>query len=178
MDTENSLGIVSTQHVTFKDEFFLESGRMLSPVTIAYETYGTLNENKSNAILVCHALTGSAHAAGLSSSDNSTAGWWDPMIGPNKPIDTNKYFVVCSNILGSCYGSTGPASIDPYTGSRYALKFPVVTIRDMVKAQKKLLDYLQIEKLFCVAGGSLGGMQALEWSITYPPLASWKTSVG
>ena len=167
MDTENSLGIVSTQHVTFKDEFFLESGRMLSPVTIAYETYGTLNENKSNAILVCHALTGSAHAAGLSSSDNSTTGWWDPMIGPNKPIDTNKYFVVCSNILGSCYGSTGPASIDPYTGSRYALKFPVVTIRDMVKAQKKLLDYLQIEKLFCVAGGSLGGMQALEWSITY-----------
>ena len=122
MDKENSLGIVKTLHVTFKDEFFLESGRMLSPVTIAYETYGTLNGNKSNAILVCHALTGSAHAAGYSSNDENSKGWWDEMIGTNKPIDTNKYFVVCSNILGSCYGSTGPSSIDPYTGSRYALK--------------------------------------------------------
>ena len=170
MDKENSLGIVKTQFVTFKDEFFLESGRILSPVTLAYETYGTLNENKDNVILVCHALTGSAHAAGLSSPDDTTAGWWDAMIGPGKTIDTDKYFVICSNILGSCYGSTGPASVDPYTGNRYALKFPVVTIRDMVKAQKKLLNHLKIEKLFCVIGGSMGGMQSLEWAITFPEM--------
>ena len=170
MEQGNSIGIVKTQFVTFKDEFFLESGRILSPVTLAYETYGTLNENKDNVILVCHALTGSAHAAGLSSPDDTTAGWWDAMIGPGKTIDTDKYFVICSNILGSCYGSTGPASVDPYTGNRYALKFPVVTIRDMVKAQKKLLNHLKIEKLFCVIGGSMGGMQSLEWAITFPEM--------
>lgn len=170
MEKENSIGIVKTQFVTFKDEFFLESGRILSPVTIAYETYGTLNNNKDNVILVCHALTGSAHAAGLSSPEENSAGWWDAMIGPGKTIDTDKYFVICSNILGSCYGSTGPACIDPYTGTRYALKFPVVTIRDMVKAQRKLLNYLNIEKLFCVIGGSMGGMQSLEWAITFPEM--------
>ncbi len=160
---------VKTMHVTFKEEFYLESGRILSPVTIAYETYGNLNSEKNNAVLVCHALTGSAHAAGISQDDEST-GWWDEMIGENKPIDTSRYFVICSNILGSCYGSTGPASIDPSTGGRYALKLPVITIRDMVKAQKKLLDYLGIENLFCVIGGSLGGMQALEWSLTFPEM--------
>lgn len=169
-DNTGTAGIVKTMHITFKDEFFLESGRMLSPITIAYETYGTLNEEKNNAVLVCHALTGSAHAAGISADNNENIGWWDSMIGPDKAIDTNKYFVICSNILGSCYGTTGPASIDPSTGVQYALKFPVVTIRDMVKAQKKLINYLGIEKLFCVAGGSLGGMQSLEWTITFPEM--------
>lgn len=166
---ENDLGVISTLHETFKDELYLESGRILSPYTIAYETYGTLNDNKDNVILICHALTGSAHAAGISSVDGSI-GWWDKMIGPNRTIDTNKYYVICSNILGSCYGSTGPASIDPTTGVNYALKFPVITIRDMVKAQKKLINFLGIDKLFCVIGGSFGGMQTLEWSITFPEM--------
>lgn len=171
MEQENSIGVVKTQYVTFKEEFFLESGRILSPITLAYEHYGTLNENKDNVILVCHALTGSAHVAGLSvPDDESTVGWWDAMVGPGKTLDTNKYFIICSNILSSCYGSTGPASIDPYTGNRYALRFPVVTIRDMVKAQKKLLNYLKIDKIFCVIGGSMGGMQSLEWCITYPEM--------
>ncbi|MDE7169320.1 MAG: homoserine O-acetyltransferase, partial [Mucispirillum sp.] len=165
-----NIGTVKTQHITFKDELFLESGRVLSPVAVAYETYGTLNKEKSNAVLVCHALTGSAHAAGLTSPDGSGKGWWDNMIGPGKAIDTDKYFIICSNILGSCYGTTGPSSIDPSTGINYGIKFPVVTIRDMVKVQKKLTAYLGIDKLFCVAGGSLGGMQTLEWSITYPEM--------
>ncbi len=165
---ENSVGIVRTQTHIFNEEFYLESGRMLSPITVAYETYGTLNEDKSNAILVCHALTGSAHAAGYNSPDDDKPGWWDDMIGPGKGIDTNKYFVVCSNILGSCYGTTGPASVDKSTGVPYGIKFPVVTIKDMVKLQKRLLTKLGIDKVYAVVGGSLGGMQALEWGITYP----------
>lgn len=165
---ENSAGLVRTQSVTFKEEFFLQSGRILSPVTVAYETYGALNGDKSNAILICHALTGSAHAAGYNSPDDEKPGWWDDMIGPCKPFDTNKYFIICSNMLGSCYGTTGPSSIDPSCGRPYALRFPVVTVNDMVKLQKKLITKLGIEKLFCVAGGSMGGMQALEWGVTYP----------
>ena len=166
---ENGLGVIYTLHETFTEELYLESGRVLAPYTLAYETYGELNDAKDNAILVCHALTGSAHAAGISSQDGSI-GWWDQMIGPGKTIDTNKYYVICSNILGSCYGSTGPASIDPTTGVNYALKFPVITIRDMVKAQKRLITFLGIDKLFCVVGGSFGGMQTLEWSITFPEM--------
>ena len=171
MDKECTQEKVTTMNLIFKEEFYLESGRILSPVTIAYETYGTLNNDKNNAVLVCHALTGSAHASGIS-HDSNTEGWWSEMVGKGKPIDTERYFVICSNILGSCYGSTGPSSIDPYTGCRYGLKFPVVTIRDMVKAQKKLLDYLGINQIFCVIGGSLGGMQSLEWSLTFPEIVA------
>jgi len=164
----DSVGIVKTQYVTFKDDFFFESGRVLSPVTVAYETYGELNENKDNAILICHALTGSAHAAGFNRSDEQKPGWWNDMIGPGKAFDTDKYFVISSNFLGSCFGTTGPSSVEPHSGKRYGLKFPVVTVRDMVKLQKKLVDYLEIDQLFCVAGGSMGGMQALEWGATFP----------
>ncbi|MCX8083695.1 MAG: homoserine O-acetyltransferase [Calditerrivibrio sp.] len=165
---KGSVGIVKAKTVHFKDDFFLESGRMLSKLTVAYETYGTLNEKKDNAILICHALTGSHHAAGYYTPDDQKPGWWDEMIGPGKPFDTNKYFIICSNFLGSCYGTTGPASIDPSTGKPYGLKFPVFTVKDMVKLQKKLIDHLGIPKLLCVAGGSMGGMQALEWAVTFP----------
>lgn len=165
---EKSVGIVKPQYKTFKDDFFFESGRVLTPITVCYETYGQLNEDRSNAILICHALTGSAHAAGYHSVDDQKPGWWDAMIGPGKAFDTDKYFVICQNFLGSCYGTTGPASIDPYTGKPYGLKFPVFTVKDMVKLQKKLIDSLGIQKLLAVAGGSMGGMQALEWAITFP----------
>ena len=156
---------VKTKYVTFREELFLESGRLLSPVTVAYETYGTLNKDRSNAVLICHALTGSANAAGYH-SEESGAGWWDDMIGPGKAFDTDKYFVISSNILGSCYGSTGPATIDPFTGKHYGRKFPVVTVKDMIKAQKRLIDHLGVSHLYCIAGGSLGGMQVLEWAVT------------
>ncbi|MGB9732013.1 MULTISPECIES: homoserine O-acetyltransferase MetX [Calditerrivibrio] len=165
---KSSVGIVKPKTVFFKDDFFLESGRILSKLTVAYETYGTLNKEKDNAILICHALTGSHHAAGYYSPDDQKPGWWDDMIGPGKPFDTDKYFIICSNFLGSCYGTTGPASIDPSTGKPYGLKFPVFTVKDMVKLQKKLIDHLGIPKLLCVAGGSMGGMQALEWAVTFP----------
>jgi len=164
----DSVGVVKTQFVTLRDDFFFESGRVISSVTVAYETYGVLNEKKDNAILICHALTGSAHAAGFNREDEQKPGWWDQMIGPGKAFDTDKYFVICSNFLGSCFGTTGPSSVDPQTKKRYGLKFPVVTVRDMVKLQKKLLDHLGIEKLHSVAGGSMGGMQALEWGVTFP----------
>ena len=165
---KSSVGIVKPKTVFFKDDFFLESGRILSKLTVAYETYGNLNEKKDNAILICHALTGSHHAAGYYSPDDQKPGWWDDMIGPGKPFDTDKYFIICSNFLGSCYGTTGPSSIDPSTGKPYGLKFPVFTVKDMVKLQKKLIDQLGIQKLLCVAGGSMGGMQALEWAVTFP----------
>jgi len=147
----------------FKSETGLElvSGKKLNKIEIAYETYGELNKDKSNAILVLHALSGSSHAGGEN-------GWWEKMIGPSRPLDTNKYFIICSNILGSCYGTTGPSSINPETNEPYCLNFPIITVKDMVNAQKKLIDYLEIKKLYSVIGGSLGGMQALEWAITYP----------
>lgn len=159
-----------TKILKIKEPITLKSGKVLSNVDVAYETYGKLNENKDNAILVLHALTGSAHAAYIH-KDTGKAGWWDDMIGPNKAFDTNKYFVISSNVLGGCYGTTGPASINPETGKQYALDFPVVTIEDIVDVQKKLIDYLGIEKLI-VAGGSMGGMQAIEWSIRYPQIVS------
>ncbi|MCX7771049.1 MAG: homoserine O-acetyltransferase [Proteobacteria bacterium] len=160
------LGITETKFFTF-ESLQLESGEVLSPVTIAYETYGKLNNNKDNAILICHALTGDAHAAGIS-KETGKLGWWEIMIGPDKPFDTNKYFIICSNVIGGCKGSTGPSSINPKTGKPYGMSFPVVTIKDMVNAQAKLIDYLGIEKLFCVAGGSMGGMQVLQWVYSYP----------
>ena len=170
MSESNSVGIVPTQSFTFAEDepFCLESGATLSPVTVAYETYGTLNRDRSNAILICHALSGSAHAAGYHGEEGNNPGWWDDCIGPGKAFDTERFFVICSNVLGSCYGSTGPSSIDPATGKPYGLHFPVVTIGDIVRAQVKLIDHLGIDKLLCVAGGSMGGMQALEWSGHHP----------
>lgn len=166
----NGLGIVETQTFSFgaeDDALTLVSGQKLGPVTLAYETYGTLNAAKDNAILVTHAFSGSAHAAGYHRGE-SKPGWWDDMIGPGKAFDTDKYFVICSNVLGSCNGSTGPASVDPLTGKPYGLTFPVITIEDMVHAQARLVDHLGIEKLFCVAGGSMGGMQVLQWVASFP----------
>lgn len=166
-----SVGIVPIQSVTFAEppnEMVLECGRKLGPVTLAYETYGTLNAAKDNAILIVHALSGDAHAAGCHSSDDRKPGWWDIMIGPGKAFDTNQYFVICSNIIAGCKGSTGPGSINPQTGRRYALSFPMVTVKDMVHAQKILIDHLGIPRLLCVVGGSMGGMQALQWVVSYP----------
>src|SRR5437763_10942097 len=136
-------------------------------VDVAYETYGTLDSTKSNAILILHAFSGDAHAAGTS-KENGQPGWWCSMIGPGLAFDTDRYFVICSNVLGGCQGTTGPGCFDPVTGERYGLRFPVITIRDMVRLQKRLVDHLGIERLLAVAGGSMGGMQALEWSVSYP----------
>lgn len=162
-----SVGLVETEKYTYSDKIKLDSGKKFGPIDIAYETYGELNEKKSNAILVCHALSGDAHAAGLHEGDEKV-GWWDNMIGPGKTFDTEKYFVICSNILGGCKGTTGPPSINPETGEPYGLDFPVVTVGDMVKVQKKLIDHLGIKQLLAVTGGSLGGMQALQWPVSYP----------
>ena len=168
---DKSVGIVETQYYTFAEpshEMILTSGKTLGPITLAFETYGKLNHEKTNAILILHALSGSAHAAGYHTEYDAYPGWWDHYIGPSKAFDTNKYFVICSNVIGGCNGSTGPSSINPKTGKEYALDFPIITIQDMVNAQKHLIDYLGIEKLLAVAGGSMGGMQALQWSISYP----------
>jgi homoserine O-acetyltransferase len=166
-----SVGVVQKQAFTFAappEEMRLESGAQLGPVTVAYETYGTLAPDRRNAVLVLHALSGDAHAAGVHAADDDKPGWWDCMVGPGKGIDTDKLFVICSNIIGSCMGSTGPSSPNPATGRPYALDFPVVTIGDMVAAQKALVDHLGIERLLCVVGGSIGGMQVLEWTLRYP----------
>ncbi len=169
MKKENSIGKVETKYFTFAqppEELLLESGQKLGPITLAYETYGELNKDKTNAILILHALSGDAHAAGL--DENNNPGWWDTMIGSGKAFDTDKYFVICSNCLGGCKGSTGPSSINPKTNKPYALDFPIITIEDMINAQKHLIDYLEIDKLLCVVGGSMGGMQALQWVASFP----------
>ena len=165
----DSLGIVETRYYTFAQEspFETEGGKPLSPVTLAYETYGTLNADRSNAILILHALTGDAHAAGWHKGDKSP-GWWDNMIGPGKAFDTDRYFVICSNVLGGCRGSTGPASMNPRSGKPYALEFPIITLKDMVDAQRHLVDHFAIDRLLAVSGGSMGGMQALQWVASYP----------
>lgn len=153
---DDSVGIVKTKYFKFAEppnELVLSSGERLGPITIAYETYGRLNENKTNAILIFHALSGDAHAAGYHSLDDSKPGWWDIMIGPGKPFDTNKYFVICSNVIGGCKGSTGPSSINPKTGKPYGTSFPALTILDMIRPQKKLIEYLDIKKLLSIAGG-------------------------
>ncbi|MDD5082781.1 MAG: homoserine O-acetyltransferase [Dehalococcoidales bacterium] len=163
-------GIMATSYLTIArppHELILESGEKLGPVTLAYETYGCLNTAKSNAILVLHALSGDAHAAGYhQGADNP--GWWHNMIGPGKAFDTDRYFVVCSNVIGGCKGSTGPSSINPQSGQPYGLDFPVISVKDMVQAQSCLLDYLGIDKLLCAAGGSMGGMQVLQWAVSFP----------
>ena len=158
--------IVAVHSVRF-DSLHLDCGETLAPVDVAYETYGTLNAAKSNAILILHALTGDAHAAGIS-RETGKPGWWDNSIGPGKAFDTDKYFVICSNVLGGCRGTTGPPSIHPATGAPYAMSFPVTTIPDMVRLQKKLIEHLGIRRLLAVSGGSMGGMQALEWAAAYP----------
>ncbi|HTX18555.1 MAG TPA: homoserine O-acetyltransferase, partial [Bacteroidota bacterium] len=162
---------VDTKSITLfsnSDPLVMDCGARLASVTIAYETYGDLNAAANNAILVCHALTGSAHAAGYLGEDPKSAGWWDTFIGEGKALDTNKYYVICSNFLGGCYGTTGSSSIDPETGTPYGLRFPQMTVRDMVRVQKALIDYLGVRELRTVIGGSLGGMQALEWGATFP----------
>jgi len=140
----------------------------LSPVTQAYETYGELSPERDNAILIFHALTGDAHVAGYHSPEDAKPGWWDLMVGPGKPFDTSKYAIICANVIGGCKGSTGPSDLDPETGKPYALHFPMVTIGDMVRAQKRLVEHLGIEKLLAVTGGSMGGMMALDWAVRYP----------
>jgi len=168
-----SVGLVEKKTFTFADppeEMTLESGARLGPVTIAYETCGQLNEEKSNAILICHALSGDSHVAGYYHEEDPKPGWWDIMVGPGKGIDTDRYFVICSNILGSCMGSTGPCTYHPKTVEPYGHDFPVVTIGDMVDAQKALLAHLGIERVLSVIGGSIGGMQVLEWCVRYPEM--------
>ncbi|PZQ62027.1 MAG: homoserine O-acetyltransferase [Sphingomonas taxi] len=155
------------RRVVLPAPFRLDSGAMLAPVEIAYETYGTLAADGGNALLVCHALTGDQHLASAHPRTGKP-GWWQRMVGPGKPIDTDRFFVICANVLGSCMGSSGPASVDPVTGRPYAMAFPVITIRDMVRAQALLLDHLGIARLAAVVGGSMGGMQALSWAATFP----------
>lgn len=181
-----SVGTVETQFLDLQEPLRLDCGRDLAPIRIAYETYGTLWPARDNVILVCHALSGDAHAAGYSlnapaastrdgfraderdAGSSRALGWWDGMIGPGKAFDTDRFFVVCSNLLGGCRGTTGPSSIDPATGRPYGSDFPVITVADMVKVERALLHALGIERLAAVAGGSLGGMQALEWAVRYP----------
>jgi len=166
MTSKGSIGVVQRQEFTFAEspnEMELVSGAKLGPITIAYETYGTLNGEKSNAILITHALSGDAHVAGRHSDDDRKPGWWDDMVGPGKAFDTDTYFIIGTNVLGGCQGTTGPSSIDPKTGKPYGTNFPIITIADMAKAQRELVLHYGIKKLLCAAGGSMGGMQVLEW---------------
>jgi len=166
-----SVGLVATQNVTVvepPDSLLLECGRSLSQITVAYETYGTLSPKRDNAILLMHALSGDAHAAGYNKPDDPKPGWWDIMVGPGKAFDTSRYFVICTNVIGGCKGSTGPASVNPATGKPYGMTFPILTIADMVKVQKLVLDRLGIDQLLSLAGGSMGGMQAIEWMLRFP----------
>jgi homoserine O-acetyltransferase/O-succinyltransferase len=149
------------------EPLMMDAGVPLGPWQIAYQTYGALNADKSNAVLICHALTGDQHVANVHPVTGK-AGWWETMVGPGRPVDTDRFFVICANVIGGCMGTTGPASLNPQTGRPYALDFPVVTVRDMVRAQAALIDRLGIESLFCVAGGSMGGMQVLQWAASYP----------
>jgi homoserine O-acetyltransferase len=191
-----SAGVFQTQHVDLHDPLPLDSGRTLEQVRIAYEAYGRLSPARDNVILICHALSGDAHAAGFSDDPQAPSavdgfradergikarggglGWWDGMIGPGKAFDTERYYVVCTNLIGSCRGSTGPGSTDPATGKPYGPNFPVITVGDMVRAEKRFLDTLGIDSLLAIAGGSLGGMQALEWSVAYPRMARSAVSI-
>ncbi|MBP7051727.1 MAG: homoserine O-acetyltransferase [Phycisphaerae bacterium] len=170
---ENSVGLVETRIIRLVPQdqpLQLECGKTLGPIDVAYETYGRLNDARDNAILICHALSGNAHVAGCHGADDKKPGWWEGMVGPGKGIDTNEYFVICSNFLGGCAGTTGPSSINPATGRPYGLDFPIITIADMVKVQKLLLDALGIRHLLAVIGGSIGGMQTIQWALAYPDM--------
>ena len=187
---DGAVGTVETQYLDLPEPLALDCGKELSPVRIAYETYGTLSPSKDNVILVCHALSGDAHAAGYAAHLTSEStrdgfraderdagkkaglGWWDGMIGPGKAFDTEKYYVVSTNLIAGCRGSTGPSSENPATGRPYGSDFPVITVADMVRAERAFLRELDIHELFAVSGGSLGGMQALEWAILYPDAVS------
>lgn len=168
---EATVGIVKPKQFTFAappDPLVLESGQKLGPVTLQYETYGELNDDRSNAILAFHALSGDAHAAGYHRQGDEKPGWWENAIGPGKAFDTDRYFVICSNIIGGCKGSTGPSSVNPRTRKPYGVQFPMITVKDMVAAQARLLDHLDIEQLLAVVGGSMGGFQALQFAVSYP----------
>ena len=164
----HSVGAVVAQRAGFLEPLILKAGKTLASYELVYETYGTLNADKSNAVLVCHALSGSHHVAGYYADDPKKVGWWDNLIGPGKPIDTDRYFVIGVNNLGGCHGSTGPASTDRATGQPYGASFPLVTVEDWVASQARLMDRLGIQKLAAAIGGSLGGMQALQWTLSYP----------
>jgi homoserine O-acetyltransferase/O-succinyltransferase len=168
MFESNSVGIVKAQVAHFTQPLTLKSGAVLPQYHLAYETYGELNAAKTNAVLICHALSGNHHVAGRYSPEDKYPGWWDNLVGPGKPLDTNKFFVIGLNNLGGCHGSSGPSSVNPLTDKPYSATFPVVTVEDWVESQARLLDYLGIEQLAAVIGGSLGGMQALHWNIVYP----------
>jgi homoserine O-acetyltransferase len=168
VDSQNQW-IITPQQAYFEQGCLeLESGKLFGPITIQYETYGTLNPDRSNAILIIHAFSGDAHAAGYHTTIGNNPGWWHDMIGPGKAFDTNKFFIISSNCLGGCMGTTGPSSINPETGKAYGMDFPVITIKDLVNTQLMLIDYLGIKKLFAIAGGSMGGMQVLDWAASHP----------
>mgnify|MGYP000200463399 CR=1 FL=1 len=178
-DSPRSVGYTTAHHITLateKEPFALEAGATIGPVEVEYETYGNLSAAKDNAVLIVHALSGDAHVAGWDKEARATGrlyrlkhpGWWDTVVGPGKAIDTNRWFVICANVLGSCYGTTGPSSINPATGRPYGMSFPLVTVGDWVRLQARLLDALGIERLHAVTGGSLGGQQALEWALAFP----------
>ncbi len=164
----SSVGIVQAQRALFDTPLTFRSGAILPRYELMYETYGTLNADNSNAILICHALSGHHHVAGYYADDENNVGWWDNMVGPGKPMDTDKFFIIGLNNLGGCHGSTGPSSINPETGKPYGASFPVITVEDWVESQARLADYLGVKQFAAVIGGSLGGMQALQWSLAYP----------
>jgi homoserine O-acetyltransferase/O-succinyltransferase len=164
----NSVGIVAPQTAHFSEPLTLKCGEVLPQFHLVYETYGTLNADKSNAVIICHALSGNHHVAGKYSTDDKYPGWWDNLVGPGKPLDTDKFFVIGLNNLGGCHGSSGPNSINPISKKPYGASFPIITVEDWVNSQARLLDYLGIKRLAAVIGGSLGGMQALQWTIAYP----------
>ena len=162
------VGLVEPRDFVSTEPFLFDSGQTLTGFTLRYETYGRLNASRDNVIVICHALSGDHHCAGIYSLADRKPGWWNNLIGPGKAVDTTRYLVICSNCLGGCQGSTGPSSIDPATGRTFGVKFPFVTVRDMVRAQKRLLDSLGVASLYAVIGGSMGGMQAVQWGIEYP----------
>ncbi len=173
--TANERLLVERKYFTFAEpphEMVLDCGVRLGPITLAYETLGELNADRTNAVLILHAFSGDSHVAGYLHEDDERPGWWDNMVGPGKPVDTNRYFVICSNILGSCCGSTGPSSINPETGKPYGLAFPMVTIKDMVTAQRRLVEHLGVSKLMSLIGGSVGGMQVLRWCADHPEMTA------
>ncbi|MBS0497659.1 MAG: homoserine O-acetyltransferase [Proteobacteria bacterium] len=168
MQDSKSVGVVTPQYVQIDKPLQLKSGLSLESYHLVYETYGRLNAARSNAILICHALSGNHHVAGVYAENEKSIGWWDNMVGPGKPIDTDRFFVIGVNNPGGCHGSTGPASIDPRTGKQYGASFPVVTVEDWVEAQAQLAEHLGIEQFAAIVGGSLGGMQAMQWTLDYP----------